>query len=114
MKRVQTHVAIDEAILRALTFLVSYPPGNLAKASQLAYAIWPDITFRSQGAGGAASRVLRAAEKRGLCTWTTRWNSPRSDSGWAILSAGRVWLAKHKMDGSQNENPARANLASKR
>lgn len=89
MKRVQTPVQMDEAIKRALVFLAVQPRMALAHPSSVAYAIWPNERFlRAQGAAGAASRILRVAEKRGLVAW----DSNDSDWGWRILAEGRAKL----------------------
>lgn len=91
MRRVKTSVPAEEAIRRALTYLESRPRLYLAKASEVAYEIWPGENFlRAQGAGGAGSRILRRAEKANpkLATWT----SAGDDWGWKITPDGRAWL----------------------
>lgn len=87
MKRVQNPVRIDEAIRRAVTFLAKQPLGHLCKASQIAYIIWPGERFLAgQGAGAAASRILKRAEKLGLVCWT----SSCGDWGYKATSRGRA------------------------
>lgn len=88
IRRVEEAVPIEEAIRRALFYLSARPALHLSKASEVAHAIWPDSTFRGQGAGGAASRVLRRADKAGF----TEWTSNGHDWGWKIQPAGRAWL----------------------
>jgi hypothetical protein len=50
---------------RALGFLSARP----VYASQVADVIWPDHAMKPQGAGAAASRILKRLERRGLCRW---------------------------------------------
>lgn len=47
-------------------------------ANSVAIAIWPDHQMTSQGAGAAASRILKRMEKEGLC----RWKSTPVTWGW--------------------------------
>ena len=83
MRRVKKSVPREEAIRRALVMLAVNP--GLCKASQLAYAIWPEEKFlTSQGAGGSASRILRCAERAGLAKWIAKEN----DWGWHITPEG--------------------------
>jgi hypothetical protein len=106
IRRVKESVPIEEAIRRALFYLSARPALHLSKASEVAYAIWPDSTFHGQGAGGAASRVLRRADKAGL----TKWTSNGSDWGWKLTPAGRAWL-RHPtplLTDKQKENRAAA------
>lgn len=69
MRRVKTKVPMEECKSRAIAFLRTQ--SIFCKASGVAYAIWPDATFRAQGAGAAASRILKALEKDGLVRWTS-------------------------------------------
>ena len=104
MRRVKTAVPIEEAIRRALRYLDSRPRLYLAKASEVACEIWPDEVFlRGQGAGGAASRILRRAEKAGLAHWT------RADGhwGWKLLPAGRAFLLEGRAGPTEPANEAR-------
>lgn len=61
-------VTADVAEARALTILSRQP----VYASQVADVIWPDHSMRAQGAGAAASRILKRLERRGLCRWRLR------------------------------------------
>lgn len=68
-------VTAEEAERRALSAL-SYL--NPIPANGIANKIWPDHSMRAQGAGGAASRVLKRLEKQGKA----RWASDASRWGW--------------------------------
>ncbi len=68
---------MDEAKRRALAYLRGK---KYVKASCVAGAIWPGVEFRAQGAGAAASRILKALEKDGLVKWSSASDS--SDWGW--------------------------------
>lgn len=71
-------VSADIAEARALTLLSSRP----VYASQIADVIWPDHSMRAQGAGAAASRILKRLERRGLCRWRLRgWVATQADGG---------------------------------
>jgi DNA-binding MarR family transcriptional regulator len=61
-------VSAETAELRAIAVLSSRP----SYASQVADAIWPDHSMKAQGAGAAASRILKRLERRGLCRWHLR------------------------------------------
>lgn len=70
-------VTAETAESRALTFLSSRP----VYASEVADVIWPDHSMRAQGAGAAASRILKRLENRGLCRWHIRgWIRTHSQS----------------------------------
>ena len=78
MKRVLNPVPMAEAKQRALDALGEQ---KYVKASAVAWRIWPDATFlTSQGAGAAASRILKALEKDGRVKWSCA--SDRSDWGY--------------------------------
>ena len=67
MRRVNARVPLETCIERAHASLSTMMP---LPASSVAEAIWPDTEWRAaQGAGAAASRVLKAMEKRGLARW---------------------------------------------
>jgi hypothetical protein len=40
-------------------------------ANSVAGAIWPNHEMKSQGAGAAASRILKRMEKEGLVSWSS-------------------------------------------
>lgn len=65
---------------RVLSHMRAAHPRHLHKASALSYVIWPDHQMNSQGAGGAASRILRHLEKEG----TIQWTSGGGDWGWKL------------------------------
>ncbi len=74
--RVKEPCTLAEARKRLDAYKAKHGSGP-HKAAWLAGAIWPNDTFRSnQGAGAAASRVL----KRVGCHWT----SSRTSWGWVI------------------------------
>lgn len=52
------------------------------KASAVAIFIWPDTEFRSQGAGAAASRILKALEADGKVAWS----SDGRNWGWVLVN----------------------------
>jgi hypothetical protein len=86
---VKQPVPLELAKLRALMYLNKHV-GRLEAASNVAHSIWPDTQFRAQGAGGAASRILKALAVDGMAVWTVDHNGGRwVDSGWAITSKGR-------------------------
>lgn len=83
-------VPVPEAKRRALRYLCSLHRMDLAKASCVAGAIWTDHPFRTgQGAGAAASRILKLLEKDGHAEWT----STGSDWGYRVTMAGSGALA---------------------
>lgn len=53
----------------------------LVPASWFADAIWPGHQMAAQGAGAAASRILKRMEQAG----EARWKSDRGNWGWTIL-----------------------------
>lgn len=61
-------VDMDTAKKRALSAL-SHDP---LPASCVADAIWPDHQMRAQGAGAAASRILKQLERDGKAHWIAR------------------------------------------
>jgi hypothetical protein len=70
MRRVRIKVPIAEAKLRALRYLCSRHRLDLAAAARVADAIWTDQPFLTgQGAGAAASRILKLLEKDGHAEW---------------------------------------------
>lgn len=65
-------VPIAVAEIRAMQALLLTP----VPASYVADWIWPDHGMKPQGAGAAASRVLKRLEKQGRARWTidgNRW-----------------------------------------
>jgi len=61
----EQRVTLDVAEARAMQCLSA----GRAYASYVADCIWPGHSMKAQGAGAAASRILRRLEKRGLCRW---------------------------------------------
>jgi hypothetical protein len=74
-------VTYDVAKAAALTAMDSaaYP----VPASWIAQFIWPFHEMKAQGAGAAASRILKRMEREGLC----RWASIKNHWGWVLGSA---------------------------
>jgi hypothetical protein len=57
-------------------------------AASVAGAIWPDNDMKAQGAGAAASRVLKALEKDGMAIWGSSERGGVKIWGWQITAAG--------------------------
>ncbi len=86
MRRVAVPVPLTETKQLALAYLCSHGFSELAKASAVADAIWPEKPFcTGQGAGAAASRILKAMTKDG----TAEWYSDGEDWGYRATSKGR-------------------------
>lgn len=62
----EQRVAADLAEKRALSALSKNP----VPASCVADRIWPGHDMKPQGAGAAASRILKRLEKQGRARWT--------------------------------------------
>lgn len=86
MRRVKDRVPLEECKGRALEYLCAQPRASFTKANSVAAAIWPGVAFHSQGAGAAASRILKHLEKDGLI----HWGSNDHDWGWAINGSARA------------------------
>jgi len=79
MRRVTERVPIEECCRRAFAVL----SGTSKPASSIAQAIWPEASWRAaQGAGAAASRVLKAMEKDGRAAWIVRGEGRSRVWGW--------------------------------
>ena len=65
----EQRVSIEEAQRRALSALSDR---ETTVASWVANTIWPGHKMTGQGAGAAASRILKRLEKQGLVRWTSR------------------------------------------
>lgn len=76
MRRVKETVTLEEARRRLIAHALTREPGRIYGAAELADVIWPGHNMRAQGAGGAASRVLK---KLGH-TWVSRNGS----WGWTL------------------------------
>ncbi len=85
-------VSYAEARRRALVTLSHRKPLDLVPAWLVAAAIWPNHRLRAQGAGGAASRILRRMQDEGLVRWTTF----QARTGWTLTSTGRLRAAKER------------------
>jgi hypothetical protein len=86
LRRVKEPVPYEEAKRRALVYLRGR--SGLVPASWVAEAIWPKTRWiRSQGAGGAALRILKRMEKEGLAEWWV--GEKRSSWGWRITPKGK-------------------------
>lgn len=74
--RVENPVTIDQAAFRLNAYKDTHGSGP-HRASTLAAVIWPDTRFlRQQGAGAAASRVLKRLGKT--------WGGDRNNWGWYL------------------------------
>lgn len=62
-------VSVQIAEKRALSAL-SRQNGKPLPANWVADSIWPDHKMKPQGAGAAASRILKRLEKKGRVRWT--------------------------------------------
>ena len=62
----EQRVSYPEAKKRALKILL---PNRPLPASYIAEAIWPGHSMKAQGAGAAASRILKRMQKEGLAEW---------------------------------------------
>lgn len=79
-------VDYETAKQRATKFFRRYP--GLHAPSTVATAIWPDARFKGQGAGGAASRILRRMADEGLVKWRCRSTlSGIQDWGWELVAS---------------------------
>lgn len=76
-------VSLDVAKQRALAYLLEHR-FTASRANCVALAIWPNHQMRSQGAGAAASRILKRLESDGLVKWT----SNSREWGWMITAQG--------------------------
>lgn len=77
-------VTYDVAKAAALTAMDTaiYP----VPASWVAQFIWPYHQMKAQGAGAAASRILKRMEKEGLCRWATMGHGIGRTWGWVLGS----------------------------
>lgn len=80
-------VSIHDAEARAIAALAGW--GRPLPASSVADAIWPTHRMTPQGAGAAASRVLKRLEKAGQA----RWTSNRHGWGWVLSADAQVHVA---------------------
>lgn len=64
----ELRIDMETAEDRALSALSHEP----VPASLIASAIWPDHEMKAQGAGAAASRILKRLEQQGRARWTYR------------------------------------------
>lgn len=63
----EQRLAADVAEARAIEYLRAQ--GRPCLAAQVADAIWPDHSMKAQGAGAAASRILKRLVARKLVKW---------------------------------------------
>lgn len=83
LRRVRERVPMEEAKRRA----VEHGRGKgLLPASDFAGAIWPGAEWRAaQGAGAAASRILKALERDGRARWRVEYQGARAFRwGWEV------------------------------
>ena len=90
--RPHQRVPLEVARSRALACLAEeaareYP--RLLSAAWVAMAIWPDNQMRAQGAGAAASRILKTLKVDGLVVWEVVRPGEIAESwGYCITRAG--------------------------
>jgi hypothetical protein len=86
-------VSLEVAMQRALKYLDAQHPGQLAKASGVGNAIWPNSNMTGQGLGAAASRVLKTMQEIDHVVWIVeRRNGPGAKAtnwGYRITLMGR-------------------------
>jgi hypothetical protein len=92
IRRAKATVPMAECKLRALRYLGKQHCRELIKASSVAGAIWPGVEFHPQGAGAAASRILRKLIDDKTAEWTRAWNN---DWGYRITPLGRTFLTEN-------------------
>lgn len=92
MRRVVETVPLAEARRRALAYLVKQGGYLYVKANCIGYAIWPGVDMTSQGAGAAASRILKGMEKDGL----VKYSSSHLKWGYGLTARGRTEAAKEE------------------
>lgn len=82
----EQRVPLGEAKRRVLAYLAKHLRNGeyCIGASAIAIAIWPNHQMTSQGAGAAASRILKRMD--GLVEWTSYENPTRW--GWRLTRAG--------------------------
>lgn len=80
MRRVKVAVPLDECKLRCVSAMQQKPSGTIFRASQLAYYIWPGTNFKAQGAGAAASRILRRLQTENI----VKFVGDRENWGYAL------------------------------
>jgi hypothetical protein len=78
VRRVSEAVPLAECKRRALEYMQKSPKRSYQKASSIAGAIWPGVQFTAQGAGAAASRILKRMADEG----SVYWSSGEGDWGW--------------------------------
>lgn len=76
-------VDLETAKARAVSALHNNP--GLNGASRIADFIWPDHSMKAQGAGAAASRILKHLAREGKA----RWHSTGTNWGWTSCRPGR-------------------------
>lgn len=78
-------VPLEECKRRALEFGRTLNPGDqrgTAAASEFAEAIWPGHKMKPQGAGAAATRILKHLEAEGRAGWISHYERGESRSRW--------------------------------
>lgn len=66
--RLTDHLSYETCRERVLTYLRD-KKGELVTASSIADHVWPGHPMKRQGAGGAATRVLKRMEAEGVVCW---------------------------------------------
>jgi len=85
-------LTMEEAQRRALIFMAGHGPRSTLSPSFIGMHIWPKNKMRSQGLGGAASRILAVMSKAGLVHWVCTndfW-------GYCLTAKGREASSKAK------------------
>ena len=80
-------VKYPAARTRVLKYLAGLHRAELGAPNMIASSIWPDHRMTSQGAGAAASRILKRMSGEGLTEW---YSDGRDNWGWRITPAGRT------------------------
>ena len=80
-------IPLPECRKRALCYLARQKE-RFTPASWVGNSIWPNSEMRTQGLGGAASRILRGLQDDGLA----RWGSDFRNWGGEITPKGREAL----------------------
>jgi hypothetical protein len=98
MRRVGITVPMAECKMRALRYMSARDRREYVRASQVAQSIWPDAHFLTgQGAGAAASRILKALEREGKVRWGVLWDGDSNAKNWGyqLTAEGRSFTHPH-------------------
>lgn len=98
--RPDQRITLETASRRALAALHESIP---APANAVADSVWPGHDMTAQGAGGAASRILKVLQDAGLVRWVTAGRGRRRTWGW-VRVRGVAWEASLPGMGSASES----------